>query len=105
MYVYMCVYMCVYIYIYIYIMNEKLSFYFFFFAQVGQLYNWSIIKFIIELVSIHTSNSSMWFYVLTLKGNGKMTLLTLLEINEFSGVSGSLVLVPPHWSWQSCFSE
>ena len=105
MYVYMCVYMCVYIYIYIYIMNEKLSFYFFFFAQVGQLYNWSIIKFIIELVCIHTSNSSMWFYVLTLKGNGKMTLLTLLEINEFSGVSGSLVLVPPHWSWQSCFSE
>ena len=103
----MCVCVCVYtyIYIYIYIMNEKLSLHIVFLAQVGQLFNWSIIKFIIELVCFHTSNSSMWFYVLTLKGNGKMTLLTLLEINEFSGVSGSLVLVPPHRSWQSCFSE
>ena len=99
----MCV--CVCVCVCVYIMNEKLSLHIVFLAQVGQLFNWSIIKFIIELVCIHTSNSSMWFYVLTLKGNGKMTLLTLLEINEFSGVSGSLVLVPPHRSWQSCFSE
>ena len=62
-----------------------------------------LVNFIMELVWIHAGNSSMWFYVPTLKEKGEMTLLLLLEINEVSEVSGWLVLVPPYWSWPCCF--
>lgn len=62
-----------------------------------------LVNFIMDLVWIHASNSSMWFYVPTLKEKGEMTLLLSLEVNEVSEFSGWLVLVPPYWSWPRCF--